>query len=51
MKEEEKEQYLFLQYTQYFYIDEDYKIKLTKIGEENPEVKESYDEYLKNYVH
>jgi len=51
MEAEETKEYLFLQYAQYFYVDENYKIKLTKIGEEIPEIKASYEKYLKDYVY
>jgi len=39
--------YLFMKYDSYFYVDKNFKIKLTKLGESIPEVKKSYDVYLK----
>jgi len=50
MKEVETHTYLFLKYTQYFYIDTDFKPKLTKLGRSIPEILASYEQYLKDYV-
>lgn len=48
MKQIETKSYYFMTYAEWFYIDENFDIKLTKIGSSVPEAKKSYEQYLKD---
>lgn len=49
LKEIETKQYYFMTYAEWFFVDVDYTLKLTKTGKSVPEAVISYEQYLKDY--
>ena len=47
-KEIKTKSYFFMQYAEWFFIDKDWNLKLTKLGSSVPECVESYEKYLKD---
>ena len=50
MKPVETKSYYFMTYAEWWYVDSNYDIKLTRLGQSVPKVVESYEQYLKDLI-
>ena len=48
MSEVTKKKYYFMQFAEWFYVDKDFNLKLTRMGQSIPKCVNSYNRYLKD---